>query len=215
MTTKEFGVFGLGDFGRSVAIALASNGCQVMAVDVKEDRIQDIADYVTMAVRADVCDAETMRSLGIRNLDCVVIAIGGNLEASIMATIIAKEAGVPYVLAKAGNDIHATVLKKVGVDEIIFPEQAMGIRIARNLVTGKFIDLIELSSTFSMVEIAPPESWIGKTLRELNLRDRLGLNCIGCKQGDDVDINLDPDLPLRRGVTYIIVGENKTLEKIM
>ena len=215
MTTKEFGVFGLGDFGRSVAIALANNGCQVMAVDVKEDRIQDIADYVTMAVRADVCDADTMRSLGIRNLDGVVIAIGDNLEASIMATIIVKEAGVPYVLAKAGNDIHATVLKKVGVDEIIFPEQAMGIRIARNLVTGKFIDLIELSSTFSMVEIAPPESWIGKTLRELNLRDRLGLNCIACKHGDDVDTNLDPDRPLRKEDTYIIVGENKTLEKII
>ena len=213
MSQKEFGVIGLGEFGRSIAIALASNGCQVMAIDIKDDRIQDIADYVTMAVRADVCDADTMRSLGIKKLDGVVIAIGDNLEASIMATIVAKEAGVPYILAKASNEIHATVLKKVGVDEVIFPEQAMGKRIARSLVAGNFIDIVELSKEFSMVAIDVPTEWIGKSLRELNLRDRYGMNCIARKDGDKVEMKLDPDRKLLEGEHYIFVGDNASLEQ--
>lgn len=213
MSQKEFGVIGLGEFGRSIAISLAANGCQVMAIDIRDDRIQDIADYVTMAVRADVCDADMMSSLGLKKLSGVVIAIGDNLEASIMATIVAKEAGVPYILAKVSSEIQATVLKKVGVDEVIFPEQAMGKRIARNLVTGNFIDIVELSKEFSMIAIDVPQHWIGKSLRELNIRDQYGMNCIARKDGDRVEMNLDPDRKLLKGEHYIFVGDNDSLEQ--
>ncbi len=210
---RQVGVFGLEEFGQSVAIALAQNGCEVMAVDIVEDRVQDVADYVTMAVRADVCDEDAMHSLGISNLDMVVIAISNDLEASIMATILAKEAGVPYVLVKAKTNLHATVLKKVGADQVVFPERAMGMRIARSLVSGTFTDIIELSSKFSMVEAVTPHAWIGKTLRQLDLRKQ-GLNVIAKKEGEEVILNLDPDHPLGEDEVYIIVGDNPSLEKI-
>lgn len=213
MARKEFAVFGLGEFGRSVALTLARNGCQVLAVDKVVEKVQDIADYVTHAFRADVADPEALRSLGLNNLDGVVIAIGENLEASIMATIVTKECGVPYVLAKAHNDIHGMVLERVGADKVIFPERAMGYRTARNLISGNFIDTMELSTSFSMVEIATPRDWIGKTLRELNLRS-LGLNVIARKEGEAIITHLDPDRPSVEEDTYIILGENEALEKL-
>ena len=213
MARKEFAVFGLGEFGRSVARTLAKNGCEVMAIDSSSEKVQEIADSVTHAVKADATDMDVVRSLGLNNLDAVVIAIGNNLEASIMATIISKECGVPYVLAKASNDIHAAVLRKVGADEIIYPEKAMGVRTARNLMSGNFLDFIELSKSFSMVEITPPPSWVGKSLRELDLRKK-GLNVIACKQGDNVITQLDPDTVLREGDDFIIVGQNEALNRI-
>lgn len=213
MARKEFAVFGLGEFGRSVALTLAKNGCEVMAIDSSSEKVQDIADSVTHAVKADATDMDVVRSLGLNNLDAAVIAIGNNLEASIMATIISKECGVPYVLAKASNDIHAAVLRKVGADEIIYPEKAMGVRTARNLMSGNFLDFIELSKSFSMVEITPPPSWVGKSLRELDLRKK-GLNVIACKQGDNVITQLDPDTVLREGDDFIIVGQNEALNRI-
>ena len=213
MARKEFAVFGLGEFGRSVALTLAKNGCEVMAIDSSSEKVQEIADSVTHAVKADATDMDVVRSLGLNNLDAVVIAIGNNLEASIMATIISKECGVPYVLAKASNDIHAAVLRKGGADEIIYPEKAMGVRTARNLMSGNFLDFIELSKSFSMVEITPPPSWVGKSLRELDLRKK-GLNVIACKQGDNVITQLDPDTVLREGDDFIIVGQNEALNRI-
>ena len=213
MARKEFAVFGLGEFGRSVALTLAKNGCEVMAIDSSSEKVQEIADSVTHAVKADATDMDVVRSLGLNNLDAVVIAIGNNLEASIMATIISKECGVPYVLAKASNDIHAAVLRKVGADEIIYPEKAMGVRPARTLMSGNFLDFIELSKSFSMVEITPPPSWVGKSLRELDLRKK-GLNVIACKQGDNVITQLDPDTVLREGDDFIIVGQNEALNRI-
>ncbi len=210
---KRFGVFGLGDFGQSVAITLAKNGCDVLAVDIHEDKIQDIADYVSMAVKTDLCDQDALRSLNIKNLDVVVVAVGDNMEAGVMATILAKEAGVPYILAKAKNEIYAKVLRKVGADEIIFPEIAMGQRIAKGLMTGKFIDLLELSSKFSLTEIRVSQGWVGKTLRELKLRDRYGVNVIARKTGEEIEMDLNPDQPLELGSIYIMAGSNSALEQ--
>lgn len=214
MTNKEFAVFGLGKFGRSVAETLAQSGCEVLVVDNNEEKIQDIADLVTYAVNADVTDADVLQSLGIGNLDAAVVAIADDLEASVMATILAKEMGVPYVIAKAQNEIHATVLKKVGADSIIFPEKAMGARTARSLISGNFIDLIELSSQFSLVEMQVPAAWVGKNLRELNIRDRCGVNVIATKNGESINVNLDPDTPFQSNETLIIVGDNELLGRI-
>ncbi|QNM04300.1 potassium channel family protein [Qiania dongpingensis] len=213
MAKKEFAVFGLGEFGSSIAIALEENGCQVMAIDSNEARVQEISEFVTHAACANVADQAVVKSLGVQNMDGVIVGIGEDMESSIMATISAKECGVPYVLAKANSDIHATVLKKVGADQVIFPEKAMGIRLGRNLASGNFIDTIELSKKFSMVEIEVPQSWVGKTLRQLDLRNR-GINIIARKgEMEDIVLIVDPDRILQGHETFIIIGSNKDLER--
>ena len=168
---------------------------------------------MTRALRADATDLEVMKSLGVETMDGAIVGIGGSLEASILITIAAKECGVPYVLAKAKDAIEEKVLRRVGADEVVFPERAMGIRIGQNLSSGNFTDIIELSSRFSMVEMKIPASWEGRTLRELNLRV-MGLNIIGRKKGDDVTITLNPDEKMDRSAIYIVVGSNENLEKV-
>lgn len=213
MKRKEFAVLGLGEFGRSVALNLAQGGASVLAVDNCEECVQMVADSVTYAVKADLTDPETLHMLGIRNMDVAVVCISDNLEASILATIISKESGVPFVMAKARDELQASVLRKVGADQIIFPERSMGVRIARNLIAGNFVDIIELSSKFSMVEVSIPRKWAGKTLRELDLRT-LGLNMIARKEDDEVTMVLEPDQILEQGDIYILVGSNEALERI-
>lgn len=213
MARKSFVVFGLGEFGQSVALTMVKNGYDVLAVDKRTDRVQEIADHVTRALRADATDLEVMKSLGVETMDGAIVGIGGSLEASILITIAAKECGVPYVLAKAKDAIEEKVLRRVGADEVVFPERAMGIRIGQNLSSGNFTDIIELSSRFSMVEMKIPASWEGRTLRELNLRV-MGLNIIGRKKGDDVTITLNPDEKMDRSAIYIVVGSNESLEKV-
>ncbi len=213
MKRKEFAVLGLGEFGRSVALNLAQGGASVLAVDNCEECVQMVADDVTYAVKADLTDPETLRMVGIQNMDVAVVCISDNLEASILATIISKESGVPFVMAKARDELQASVLRKVGADQIIFPERSMGVRIARNLIAGNFVDIIELSSKFSMVEVGVPGKWAGKTLRELNLRS-VGLNMIAKKEEDEIKMVLEPDQVLRLGDIYILVGSNEALARI-
>ena len=214
MLNKEFVVLGLGRFGMSIAKTLATLGCEVMAVDSREELVQEAAEYVTQAVRADVSDAESMRTLGIENMDVAIVGIASNMESSIMATIFAKEVGIPYVVAKANSDMHAKVLSKVGADKIVFPEREMGERIAKNLISGNFIDMVELSDDFSMVEMAPPAEWVGKSLKQLDIRRAHGINVIAMKIGDKVDINLNPDAPIDENAILIIIGDNKRLSRV-
>lgn len=213
MARKEFAVFGLGDFGRSVALTLSDHGCEVLAVDKNNEKVQEIAEHVTQAVRADLSDPEVIKYLGIKNLDAVIVAIGNNLEASIMCTITAKELGVPYVMAKANDEVYASILRKVGADEIIFPEKAMGDRTARNLISGNFVDIAELSSDFSLVEITTPKAWIGKTPREMKLLSE-GFNIIARKNGDEINVYINPDAALLEGETFIVIGKNEALENL-
>lgn len=214
MAKKSFAVFGLGEFGQSVALTMVKNGYEVLAVDKDREPVQDIADRVTRAVRADATDMNVLRNLGLDTMDGVIVAIGGDLEAAILMTIGAKECGVPYVLAKAKNRMAEKVLRRVGADDVVFPERAMGIRIANNLTAGNFSDVIELSSKFSMVEMTIPAGWQGKTLRQLNLLRTQGINIIGRKKGENVTIALNPDEVLDPEATYIVVGNNDSLEKV-
>jgi len=214
MAKKEFVVFGLGRFGSSVAKALVDNGCQVMAVDSDQSKVEEIADAVTYAVCTDVTDAEAIQSLGIRNFDGAIVAIGENLEAGVMVTILAKEMGIPYILAKAQTNLQAKVLKKVGADMIVFPEQETGIRIAHNLVHGNFFDAIELSTKYSMMDFDIPPEWIGKSLRELNLRAAKKINVIGIKRNGEFEITPDPDAPLQENDVLTIIGKNHALSKL-
>lgn len=214
MSAKSFVVFGLGKFGYSVAVSLYKNGCDVLAVDCDEEKVEDIARDVTYAVKANVIDPDIYESLGIGNMDGAVIAISDNIEASIMATIHAKEEGIPYVLAKAATESHATVLRKVGADQIIFPEKAMGARVAKNMVFGKFVDTFELSETYSMVEMKVPPSWYNKTLQELDVRKNWGVNVVAVKDGDNIDVNPNPNEPMRAGQILLTVGNNNNLKRI-
>ncbi|NDL67669.1 potassium channel family protein [Anaerotalea alkaliphila] len=211
---KDFVVFGLGKFGRSVAQTLSQNGCDVLAIDRNEEIIQEISEYVTHAVQADVTDQDALHSLGIRNFDVAVVAISNDMQASIMATILAKEMGVKYVLAKAQNSIHKRVLEKVGADKVIFPEREIGVRIANNIISDNFVDYIELSNDYSIVEIAVNDHWIGKTLRELNLRVVYGVNVMAIRDGEDISVTPGPDKVLQAGNVLVVIGSNDNLRKI-
>ena len=214
MKKKEYGVFGLGKFGMAVALRLAEAGNSVVAVDSDPDRIDEIANSVTCAMVADIADPDVLENLGISNLDCVVVGVSTDMQASIMATIIAKEKGVPFIVSKAENEMHKHILEKVGADKIVFPEAEMGGRVARNLMGGDFVDLVALSSEFSMVEMPVPEGWIGKGLRELDVRGTYGLNIIGVKHGEVLEVNMNPENPLEKEMTLVIVGKNVNLAKV-
>ena len=189
-------------------------GCEVVAVDKDMERVNGIADSVSYAMQADIGDPEFIRSLGTRNLDAVVIAEAESLEASIMAALECKEIGVPNVIAKAKNNRHATVLKKIGVDTIIFPEKEMGVRLAKNLMSASFTDWIALSPAYSIVETPMPAKWSGKTLKELDVRRNYEVNVVGIKSGAHVEVNPDPLEVLRKDMVLILVGSNTALEAL-
>lgn len=210
---KQFAVFGLGSFGMSVAVTLQSLGCEVVAVDEDMDRVEEAADKVSFAMAADVGEPEVIEAMGARNLDGAVVAVSG-MEASVLATMVSKEIGVPYVIAKAKNDLHEKVLKKVGADVVIFPEREMGVRIARSMVSRNFIDWIALSDEYSMIEIATPEGWIGKTLLELDVRKNYDVSVVGMKKDGEFEVSPDPEKILEEGMLLILIGSNKALEKI-
>ena len=193
MKNKSYAVIGLGQFGMTVALTLAEANCDVLAIDDKDDNVQDIAEKVSYAVKADVRDPGILESLGVQNVDVAVIAVAENMEASITATMQVKELGVPFVMAKAMNSLHGRILEKIGADKVIYPEHSMGIRVARNLLSSGFVDMFELSSDFSMAEFKIPREWIGKTLRELKVREKYNINLIGLKHGDKMNMNVAPD----------------------
>ena len=167
MKNKSFAVIGLGQFGMTLAVTLAESDCDVLAIDEKEENIEEISEKVTYAVKADVREPGILKALGVQNVDVAIIAVAENLEASISATMQAKDLGVPFVVAKSMNSLHGRILDKIGADKIIYPEQSMGLRVARNLMSGGYLDVFELSAEFSMAEFSMPVSWIGKN-KDLN-----------------------------------------------
>ena len=185
----------------------------MLVLDDSYEKIQDISDKVSYAIRADASDPDALQALGGRNLDGVVIALSENLEASIMATMICKEMEIPLVLVKAKDELQGEILKRVGADRIVYPEIEMGSRVAKNLVAKEFMDWIALSNDYSLVEIAVPQKWIGQNLMELKLRDRFGINVVGIIVDGKVDVTPDPQLPLPEGGILIVIGSNEILEK--
>lgn len=209
---KQYVVFGAGKFGKSIAMTLQQLGCEIVLVDKDPEVIQELADEVSYAICADVEDATVFENLGMHDLDGAIIAITENLEASIMTTMMCSEIGIPRILAKARNEMHEKILRRVGAHKVIFPEVEMGRRIAKYLVADNFADWIELSPRYSLVEMEIPHQWCGKTLVELKLREKHGFNVIGIKDGDTVNVNPDPRMELPAGAIVIVVGENRELE---
>lgn len=210
---KQYAVLGLGSFGLSLAVTLEKLGCEVIAVDASEERVQEVAPYVSHAMCAEMKEEGLIKSLGVRNLDGVIVALAENLETSVLMTMQAKEMGAPFVLAKAKNDMHANILKKLGADMVVLPEREMGLRIANVLATRNFADWIELSPDYSMVEAPVPAKWVGETLRSLNVRELFGINVVGMIRNGQVMVNIMPDEALASGDVLIIIGENDVLNK--
>ncbi len=212
---KQFLVIGLGRFGSSLACTLSQSGHEVLGVDRREDLVQDIADTITQAVQADATDEQVLRSLGVANFNVAVVAIGENLQASIMCTLLLKEMGVEYVIAKARDHLHGKVLKKIGADRVVFPERDMGVRVAHNLVSTNLLDYIELSEHYSIMEITAPSFVVGKSLAKLQLPNKLGVSIIAIKTGDD-QLNVTPgaDDVIKEGDILVIAGSNDGLRKM-
>jgi len=214
MINKQFVVIGLGRFGYSIAKTLHSLDYDVLAIDRSEDIVQQISDEVTHAVQLDATDENALKSLGVRNFDVAIVAIGEDIQASIMVTLLLKELGVKYIMAKAQNEKHEKVLQKIGADRVILPEKEMGIRIANNLSTTNILDYIELSPDYSIMEVKALKEWENKTLKELRLRSTYGINIVAIKRGEDVRISpLAEDIIMEDDI-IITIGTQKTFNKL-
>ncbi len=211
---KTYAVFGLGRYGISVAKELSQHGAEVLAVDINENIVNDAIDDIPVCKCADVTDEDVIRQLGVSNIDVVVIAMAGNLEASVMATMLCKEAGVETVIVKCYNEMHQKILSRVGADKIVLPESESGTRLAKNLMSSGFIDIIELSKDVSMVELDVRNEWDGKSLVELNLRKKYSINVAAIKQNDEVIIDIDPNKPLQKSMKLIVIADTAKLNKL-
>lgn len=215
MNNKQFVVIGLGRFGSSVAKTLYESGHDVLAIDKDEDLVQEISDSVTHAVQMDATDENALRTLGLRNFDVAVITIGSSIQASVMVTLIVKELGVKHIIAKGNSEIHAKVLYKIGADRVVLPEKDMGVRVAHNLVSSNILDYIELSPDYSIIEIEVPNTWVGKTLRDLKVRATFGINIMAIRKADNV-VNISPnaDDVIEESDILIAIGGSDELSKL-
>ena len=211
---KTYAVFGLGRYGTAVAKELVENGMEVIAVDVDQKIVNDRAAFLPVCKCADVTDAEVIDRLGIGNIDIVIVSMANSLESSVMAVTLCKEAGVKTVIAKAANEMHRKILLKVGADQVVFPEKESGLRLAKNLLSSGFIDMISLSKDVYMLEIEVKDEWVGKNLIELNLRKRYGINIVAVKKGGAVDVTINPDEALDADTTLIVIANTAKLKKL-
>lgn len=211
---KSYIVVGLGRFGSSLARQLCKLGAEVLAMDVRSDLVQQVANDVTHAVVGDAQDLEVLRALGARDFDCAIIAIGDDLAASVLATMNLKELGVPYIICKAHDNTHRRVLEKLGVDRVIIPEQEHAERLARSLNSHNVLDYIELSEDYGILEVPAPKNWVGKTLKELNVRAKLGINIIAVENGGKTNVSPAADYRINTGDIMVVLGDNLALEAV-
>ncbi len=211
---KTYAVFGLGRYGTAVAKELVDNGMEVIAIDAEQKIVNDAVAYLPVCKCADVTDAEVISRLGIGNIDVVIVCMAGNLEASVMAITLCKEAGVKTVIAKCSNEMQQKILLRVGADQVVFPENESGIRLAKNLLSSGFIDMISLSKDVSMVEIDVKDEWCGKNLIELNLRKKYGFNIVAIKKGEKVSVNINPEQMLDAESSLIVIANTTKLGKL-
>ncbi|MCM3763193.1 TrkA family potassium uptake protein [Alkalihalobacillus oceani] len=210
---KQFAVIGLGRFGTSVCKELYKLGHEVLAIDHQEEKVNDITPHSTHSVIANGTDEKALQSLGIRNFDYVIVAIGDDIQSSILTTLLLKELGVKKVWVKAQNYYHQRVLEKIGADRIVHPEQDMGIRLAQHITSEKIIDYIELSADYSIVELLATEKVAGKSLVELNVRARYGCTILGIKRGEEINIAPVPTDQVEQDDVLIVIGHKNDLKR--
>ena len=211
---KSYAVFGLGRYGIAVATELVNNGADVLAVDIDEDIVNSAVADIPFCRCADITDPEVIKQLGISNVDVVVIAMANNLEASVMSVILCKEAGVNMVIAKCADEMQGKILCKVGADKVVYPENESGVRLAKNLLSAGMVDIIDLSEDISVIEIPVKEKWIGKTLVELDLRKKYAINIIAIRNGEDILVNIDPNVQLSKEMQLVVIINKTNINKL-
>ena len=211
---KTYAVFGLGRYGIAVARELVEHGMEVIAVDSEERIVNMAADELPICKCADITDPDVIRQLGISNVDVVIIAMANNLEASVMAVTLCKEIGVRTVIAKCANEMHQKILTRVGADKVVFPENESGIRLARNLLSSGFVDMVSLAKNVSMIELDVKPEWLGKNLIQLNLRKKYSVNVVAIRRADMVSVDIDPHAPLQKEDKLIVIANTEKLAKL-
>lgn len=211
---KSFIVMGCGRFGESCAQTLMDLDNEVLVIDEDYDKIKNISNDVTTAIQCDITDELAMKEIGLSNFDVAIISIGSSLTAAIMGTMLAKEAGVKYILAKAPSLREGNILKKVGADKIIYPERDMARRVAHNLTSKNILDFFQISPKYSMVEQKIHDDWINLNLQELKIRKRYGVTVVAVERKGDIIVSPSSDLKLMEGDILVIIGSNEQINKI-
>lgn len=211
---KQFLVLGLGRFGSSLAVQLCRLGHEVLAVDSRAEHVDDIAPYVTQAVQANATDEEALDALGVSQFDAAIVSIGQNIRDSILVSVLCKEKGVPMVMAKAVDSLHAKVLEKVGVDRVVFPEQDMGQRVARSLVSPSIVDLMDLADGYQIAEALVPEAWHHRSLVDVNVRRNYGLTVIGIRRGEGFLASPGADMVFEPEDVMVVLGQQADVDAL-
>lgn len=211
---KSYAVFGLGRYGLAVAKELVNHGAEVLAVDHDQTIVNSAIADIPFCKCADVTNAEVIDQLGIANIDVVIVAMANNLEASVLAVMLCKEAGVKTVIAKCANETNRKILTKVGADKVVFPESESGTRLAKNLLSSGFIDVIELSQDVSLIDLDVKPEWVGKTLVELNLRKKYTINVVAIRKDDMLQTNVDPTAKLESDMRLVVIINTAKLQKL-
>lgn len=210
---REFAVIGLGRFGGSICEELSSEGMKVLAIDKNEHKINEYKNIASHAVIADSTDEQVLRELGLSNVDHVIVAIGDNIEASILTTVILADMGVKKITVKAQNDYHEKILNKIGAHQVVHPERDMGKRIAHSIISNNILDYLELSEDYSMVEVVASKKMLGKTLVDLNIRAKFGCNVVAIKSGKDINVSPTAEYEIRQSDTLIVIGADDDISK--
>ena len=211
---KSYAVIGLGRFGSEVARRLYEHGCEVLVVDNSNELVQQISDEVTHAAVGDARDKEVLRALGVKEFDCAIVAIGGSLADSVLATMNLKELGVPYVVCKAHDETHREVLKKLGADRVVIPEKEQANRLAKSLASHNVLDYIELSDDYGIIDVPAPAVWEDKSLIELNVRAKLGVNILAIKREGGITVSPSADFRICKNDVLVILGDTAALRAV-
>ena len=208
---NSFVVIGLGLFGSSVARQLCALGAEVLAIDVHPELVQQISSDVTNAVVADARDADVLRALGAHECECAVVAIGDDLAGSVLATMNLKELGIKHIVCKAHDEVHRKVLQKLGADKVVIPEKEVADKLSRSLTSHNVLDFIELSSDYGIVEIPAPKSWVGKNLKELDVRAKLGVNIIAIQRHGKISVSPRAEFLIEKNDILVVLGDYDSL----
>lgn len=211
---KQYIVIGLGRFGRAIAETLCQDGSEVLGVDMSMDLVEDMRDRLTQTIQMNAMDRDALEALGIQDFDIAFVTMGSDIRASGTIVLQLKELGAKRIVAKAHDEFHGRMLEKLGADQVLFPERDMGRRVAHNLVSGNIIDYLELSSEYSMAEIRPKSEWVGKALKDLAMRSRLGINVVAIRSGEALNAMPQPDTVLREDDVLLVVISEETLKKL-
>ena len=211
---RSYIVIGLGRFGSEAAIELTAQGCDVLAMDMRAELVQQISANVTHAVVADGKDKEVLKALGAKDFECAIVAIGDDLTASVLATMNLKELGVPYIVAKAHDETHRRVLEKLGADRVVIPEKEYADRLAKSLSSANVLDYIELSEDYGIVEVPAPRIWLGKSLKELNVRAKLGVNILAVRRNEKFIVSPAADFQFVADDIVVLLGDNIAVKAV-